>query len=202
MNCNIIRDLLPLYIDNCCSKETKEMVEKHINSCPSCKKELEQMKQDLYISTVPIVDTKMQNPVSLMKASILQVALFFLSFLVMTWGVSWEARIPQGLSNGWFALNLVIPVTAFMLSLANWFFIQHYHSKRQFCICSCVLHCATYLIAMLWGLNHYNWFEVTFDMISIKFFLYMLGTGVVLTVILVILMGVISNVYARLLGKE
>ena len=37
MNCNIVKDLIPLYIDGCCSEESVAAVEEHINSCPQCK---------------------------------------------------------------------------------------------------------------------------------------------------------------------
>ena len=202
MNCNVIGDLFPLYIDECCSKETREMVESHVASCPCCKKILEQMGQNIGTTTVPVTRDKKHNPVLLWKASVLQVALFFLSFLVMTWGVSWEARIPEGLTNGWFALNLVIPVTAFMLSLANWFFLQQYRSRKQFRIFSCVFHIAFYLVALLWGLDHYGWFEAPFDVSAIGFYSYMPGIGLILTVFLDVLMVGLSNVYGKLLGKE
>lgn len=36
MKCEIIRDLLPLYIDNTCSKESKILVEEHLQSCMDC----------------------------------------------------------------------------------------------------------------------------------------------------------------------
>lgn len=44
VSCEIIRDLLPLYAEDIASKETCLMVEKHMESCPSCRKELEEMK--------------------------------------------------------------------------------------------------------------------------------------------------------------
>lgn len=34
--CNIIRDLLPLYLDNVCSNEAKEIVKEHLENCPEC----------------------------------------------------------------------------------------------------------------------------------------------------------------------
>ena len=37
MDCNIIKDLIPLYKEGICSKESKELVENHIKTCPSCK---------------------------------------------------------------------------------------------------------------------------------------------------------------------
>lgn len=35
-NCHIIRDLLPLYIDGVCSRESAELVEEHLASCEAC----------------------------------------------------------------------------------------------------------------------------------------------------------------------
>lgn len=34
--CNVVRDLLPLYIENMVSAETKEFVEAHLSKCPEC----------------------------------------------------------------------------------------------------------------------------------------------------------------------
>lgn len=39
--CNVIRDLLPLYADEVCSEDSREMVEEHISTCQECKQELE-----------------------------------------------------------------------------------------------------------------------------------------------------------------
>lgn len=43
MNCEVIRDLLPLYHDGVCSSESKALVEQHLKNCLSCQKELETM---------------------------------------------------------------------------------------------------------------------------------------------------------------
>ncbi|WP_027399592.1 zf-HC2 domain-containing protein [Anaerovorax odorimutans] len=47
IDCDIIKDLLPLYVDGVCSQKSKEMIEKHINECPLCKEELKLMHQEL-----------------------------------------------------------------------------------------------------------------------------------------------------------
>lgn len=39
--CNVIRDLLPLYADEVCSEDSKEMIEEHLSTCQECKQELE-----------------------------------------------------------------------------------------------------------------------------------------------------------------
>lgn len=43
IKCEIVRDLLPLYVDGLTSDVTKEAVENHINNCEQCKKSLELM---------------------------------------------------------------------------------------------------------------------------------------------------------------
>lgn len=45
MNCNIIKDLLPSYVDGICSGETAAAVEKHIESCVECKHDMHMMQQ-------------------------------------------------------------------------------------------------------------------------------------------------------------
>lgn len=47
--CNIIKDILPLYIDDVVSDDTKEMVDSHLKHCQECSKELEVMKKEIYI---------------------------------------------------------------------------------------------------------------------------------------------------------
>lgn len=44
MNCDVIRDLLPLYADEVCSEASKALVEEHLQSCESCEKELRIMR--------------------------------------------------------------------------------------------------------------------------------------------------------------
>ena len=35
--CNLIQDILPLYLDGVCSEESKAIVEQHLAGCPDCK---------------------------------------------------------------------------------------------------------------------------------------------------------------------
>lgn len=42
--CNIIRDILPLYIENMVSDDTAAFVEDHLKNCAACRAELEKMK--------------------------------------------------------------------------------------------------------------------------------------------------------------
>ena len=42
--CDVVRDLLPLYVDGVCSEGSRQLAEEHIKSCPSCAKMLEQLR--------------------------------------------------------------------------------------------------------------------------------------------------------------
>ena len=42
--CGIIRDLLPLYIDDVCNEESKQAVENHLSECEKCRNYYESMK--------------------------------------------------------------------------------------------------------------------------------------------------------------
>lgn len=43
-DCNIIRDILPLYIEDMVSADTAAFVEEHLETCDTCRAELENMK--------------------------------------------------------------------------------------------------------------------------------------------------------------
>jgi len=45
MNCNEIKDLLSLYVDDELNEEEKKMVEEHLQNCEDCQKELEEYKK-------------------------------------------------------------------------------------------------------------------------------------------------------------
>lgn len=49
ISCNIIRDLLPLYVDKAVCEETKELVEEHLFTCEDCRKEAEMMKKSVVL---------------------------------------------------------------------------------------------------------------------------------------------------------
>ena len=45
--CYLIKDLLPSYIDEICTEETNEIIKKHLEECPDCKKSYNLMKGDI-----------------------------------------------------------------------------------------------------------------------------------------------------------
>ncbi|MGL4910943.1 MAG: zf-HC2 domain-containing protein [Romboutsia sp.] len=54
MKCEIIKDLLPSYVDELTSNESNIEIEKHLESCSSCKKEFDKMKEDISIEQIEL----------------------------------------------------------------------------------------------------------------------------------------------------
>ncbi len=50
-DCGIVRDLMPLVIDEVAGNESKEFVETHLTGCEECKKLYQEMKADLPVET-------------------------------------------------------------------------------------------------------------------------------------------------------
>ena len=53
LSCEVIKDLLPLYYDKVCSKESYILVENHLLECPTCKNELDKLQASLENSISP-----------------------------------------------------------------------------------------------------------------------------------------------------
>lgn len=60
LDCPIVRDLLPLYIDQVTSPETAQAVEAHLADCPDCRREYESLKADLPETPMEGTDTSRQ----------------------------------------------------------------------------------------------------------------------------------------------
>ena len=46
ITCNIIEDLLPLYVDDMVSEDSRKLVEEHLKGCPACRKMQEEMMRE------------------------------------------------------------------------------------------------------------------------------------------------------------
>ncbi len=45
--CDIVQDLLPLYVDGCCTQSSRELVEEHLQECAACKQVFGEMTGDI-----------------------------------------------------------------------------------------------------------------------------------------------------------
>ena len=60
LDCEIIKDLLPLYSDNVCSEKSVKIVEEHLKECSECSDELRKIKE---CPIVPEIDEDMKKAV-------------------------------------------------------------------------------------------------------------------------------------------
>ena len=56
MECGIIRDLMPSYVDGLTSEESSRAVEEHVQECAECRDFLNAMKEDLESEKYPKID--------------------------------------------------------------------------------------------------------------------------------------------------
>lgn len=212
MDCNIIKDLIPLYIDECCSDESKNAVREHLSSCRACRELYESMSDDIGATASAPAPKKIEK-INYWKASLLQSVLLFISFGIITLGVALEAGTPSGFSNGLWAFNIVVPAVGFMLSLANWYFIRLYKSRKSFSNYTLLSTVILTLCAFIFTAYHYGELDgellMSLKGISLTDFFemlcligYALSIGIVLTVIFCVLSKLLSDKYAKMLGKE
>ena len=64
LSCEVIRDLLPLYYDKICSKESSLLVEEHLAECPQCADELQKLKMNIENPTISDGKAKVMKNIS------------------------------------------------------------------------------------------------------------------------------------------
>ncbi len=193
MNCDVTKDLLPLYIDKCCSEESAKLVAAHLEGCSVCRRVLEQMRQSY--QPQPQEHKKIHlHSISSWKASLLQSVLLFISFAVLALGVILEGNTPTGETNGLWAVALIVPATGYLLSIANMFFVRIYKSRKKFSNGSCFATLVLTILGYVWAALHYS-----DDLPLTSPFLWW---GIALAAVFCVLSKVLSNWYALLLGRE
>ncbi|MCR5809149.1 MAG: zf-HC2 domain-containing protein [Clostridiales bacterium] len=202
MNCNVVKDLMPLLIDDCCSEESAKLVKDHIEKCEECRKEYAEMTSAENAITYPAKAPEKLGSINVLKASVFQSLALFVSFAIITLGVALEAKTPAGHLNGFWLFALIIPAAAFLLSLANLYFIKSYPTKRTFMSGSVLITLFFAAAAFVWGLVHYGAFTGINVFAAVPRSVLCMGIGIVLTAAACILAAMLSSVYAKSLGKE
>lgn len=209
MNCEIIKDLIPLYIDRCCSEESANEVEKHLKECENCKSIFDMMNSENLKEKNESFEIKKLSKINERKASVLQSVLLFISFIVMAVGVTFEAKTPLGTENGFWAFTLIIPATGFLLSLANWFFIRIYKNKKIFSVCSFIVNAAITFFFFICGIFYYNVPSLYFisetgfsDSDVLLKTIQFLGCGIITAAVFCVVSKFFSLRYAEMLGKD
>ena len=217
MDCNVIQDLIPLYVDRCCSDKSAELVKEHLTNCPVCAAVYESMHKpemtDVTGTSTDLPYKKELQRIREFRGSILNSVLLIVSFAVITVGVALESATPNDgprLVNGYWAFTLVIPATGFLLSLTNWFFARFYKSRKLFSTCTMLVVLLFVLGATVWAALHYSFiggygFIITVSE-GLRFLLMMTWRiypfGFLLTTVFCAVAKLLSNLYAKMLGKE
>lgn len=89
INCSIITDILPLYIDGVVSAETRTFVKEHLSHCENCKREFEKLSQNAVMADNAIVRLKEADPLRSFKKRIqcirtLAISALLILILLMT----------------------------------------------------------------------------------------------------------------------
>ena len=61
LECDVIRDLLPLYAEKLASPASSALVEQHLAACPACRAELERMEKPVPVQPEPQPDAPLKN---------------------------------------------------------------------------------------------------------------------------------------------
>lgn len=65
--CNIVKDLLPLYVEDVTSQDSNKIIEEHLKECEECKKHYEKLKDGSFIEELKEEQVNEENPKKTMK---------------------------------------------------------------------------------------------------------------------------------------
>lgn len=118
LNCNVIRDLLPLYADQICSDESRELVDRHLEQCRDCSALLGQLR-----STAIETDLKsetenvLRRQASLFKRKSAVIGAVIAGVFMIPVLVCLIVNLASGAALDWFFIVLASLVTAASLSV-------------------------------------------------------------------------------------
>lgn len=101
--CEIVQDLLPLYVDGACSESSVAMVKEHLESCPECKTLYEKLCSDTGEGTLKAemvgVVAKREKKVKKKRLLTIAVSVVLTIILIFTVINLWPASIDYGSSE-------------------------------------------------------------------------------------------------------
>lgn len=96
ISCDIVRDLMPGYLDDICSEDSRKLVDEHMELCPACKEFLQQVQKADQGKETAKVDGLRKVRQTLNLRILLCFAVCVVVFLLMgTFSVQWYGIIPQ-----------------------------------------------------------------------------------------------------------
>lgn len=135
-NCNIVKDILPLYVDKVLSDESKDFVDEHIKLCTECREELELLKKPF--KNIPITtdeETVVLNTVrhKLKRKKYVVVSIsVFLTVLIFITGIMVYQNV--GVVHDYFSPTHIINMKDFSndweLAESNFSFDSRFYSRK------------------------------------------------------------------------
>lgn len=118
IDCEVIMDLLPLYVENIASQKSREIVEEHIAECKNCREIMNSMEKnepELVHSAEPIKRLKKALRRHTIVTAIAIVLVVLVSDLILILGLNTEPGNEMGFVI--LFLYLILPATSFVCSL-------------------------------------------------------------------------------------
>lgn len=124
INCNIIRDILPLYVDGVVSADTSALVEEHLTECEDCRQEAERMKAHMSLPDSGEVEEAEARVIKDFKKEFrkksrinaLKAAGSFLLVAIAAWIINWLI-FSFGVPIDWRLILEIINTKMFMATL-------------------------------------------------------------------------------------
>ena len=131
--CEVIRDLLPLYADDVCSERSRELIEEHLHNCPECSAVLEKLrKNEIENNLREEKDQVIEYQAKRFKRRSATVGSVVSGLFMVPILICFIVNMATGSSLSWFYLvlgGLAIVASLFTLAVAcfyshgNWFYL-------------------------------------------------------------------------------
>ena len=72
ITCDVIRDLLPLYVEQVVSEDTAELVKEHLTSCESCRRELADLQKPVALPDFQAVQKKDTEAIASLRSTLVR----------------------------------------------------------------------------------------------------------------------------------
>ncbi|MDE5749115.1 MAG: zf-HC2 domain-containing protein [Acetatifactor sp.] len=113
LNCNVIRDLLPLYADQICSGESRELVDEHLAECRDCSALLQQMRStEIEIGLKSETENVLRRQASFFKRKSAAIGAIIAGIFMIPVLVCLIVNLASGAALDWFFIVLASLITA------------------------------------------------------------------------------------------
>ena len=81
ISCNVIQDILPLYVDNMACDDTRLLVEEHLQGCENCSRYYQELQEELLLPVEPEIKERDAEEIRRFKRYLMRkrIGVFFLS---------------------------------------------------------------------------------------------------------------------------